>query len=209
MDNVTIYSLRNSFAASAIAIVLSACGGGSETPTPATPPPVSQITKTGVFVDSLVAGISYRTATITGVTNAAGEYDYVEGETVTFSIGGITLGTTVAAPVSTPIDLVSGAADASNPVVINIVRLLITLDDDGDPSNGITIAPATLTAAATSSVSFTSPTFDADAQAIVTSLMPGTTLESATVAQNHFNETLKTTWGSMTWGSDCWKVLCT
>jgi hypothetical protein len=39
----------------------------------------------------------------------------------------------------TPVELVPGAQDETNPIVTNIIRFLQTLDDDGDPANGITI----------------------------------------------------------------------
>src|SRR5690606_32424307 len=54
--------------------------------------------KQGVFVDSPVAGLSYTTSSdLSGVTDDQGRYEYNEGDTVTFSIGELVLGT-VAAP---------------------------------------------------------------------------------------------------------------
>jgi hypothetical protein len=41
------------------------------------------------------------------------------------------------------VDLVPGARDENNPAVINIVRILLTLDQDNDPDNGITISTET------------------------------------------------------------------
>lgn len=41
----------------------------------------------------------------------------------------------------TQVTLVAGAVDEQHPVVTNIARLLQTLDDDGDPANGISITP--------------------------------------------------------------------
>lgn len=77
------------------AAVLAACGGGGGgggiTPT----------TQTGVFVDAPVAGLCYSAAPsgTKGSTNAAGEYGYVAGDTVTFAIPAATgncAGTTIA-----------------------------------------------------------------------------------------------------------------
>ena len=41
----------------------------------------------GVFVDSPVAGLSWETATRNGVTGRDGGFEYLPGETITFSIG--------------------------------------------------------------------------------------------------------------------------
>ena len=46
--------------------------------------------------------LSYTTPTLSGMTNADGEFLYEEGEAVTFSIGDITLGTAQGQDVITP-----------------------------------------------------------------------------------------------------------
>ena len=94
----------------------------------------------GIFMDSAVEGITFKTETISGETDSHGRFTYEPGETVTFSIGGIILGTTTVKPVITPVDLVEGAQDENDPAVTNITRFLITLDEDNDPDNGITIS---------------------------------------------------------------------
>ncbi len=94
----------------------------------------------GIFVDSAVEGITFKTETRSGETDSRGRFTYEPGETVTFSIGGIVFGTTKGKPVITPVDLVTGALDENDPVVINITRFLITLDEDNNPVNGITIS---------------------------------------------------------------------
>lgn len=186
--------------------LLSACGGGGGSGTPAiiTPPTPS----TGVFVDSPVAGLHYETATYSGTTNSAGEYDYLPGETVTFSVGGIVFGATLAGPVVSPLSLVSGARDASDPVVTNIVRLLLTLDDDGNPDNGISISAATATAAVGLTVNFTAADFSVDPGMVsLLVALPNATLVDAPAAQTHFAATLtaQTDWGALAWGSGAWK----
>ena len=47
---------------------------------------------TGVFRDSPVHGLEYQTQTVGGLTGEKGEFRYRSGETVTFSIGGLVLG---------------------------------------------------------------------------------------------------------------------
>ncbi len=117
------------------------------------------VVKTGVFKDSAVSGISYSTATQSGVTNSSGAFNYLEGETVTFSIGDIKLPSTIAKFVLTPIDLVGNGADITNNTVTNISRFLQTLDSDNDTAEGIDIDQATIEAAANISIDFTATDF--------------------------------------------------
>lgn len=93
---------------------------------------------TGVFKDSAVQGLSYETDTIEITqTDKDGTFRYYAGEEVTFSIGGgIVLGSVAGGETVTPMDLVPEAEDATNAVVTRILRLLQTLDTDGNPDNG-------------------------------------------------------------------------
>lgn len=104
--------------------------------------------QTGVFVDSAVAGISYQTTpgNFSGVTSPTGQYQYAEGDSVVFSIGAISLPSVTAKGVVTPVDMKGTGSDQ---VVTNIAVLLQSLDSDGDPSNGISIPSAALSAATT------------------------------------------------------------
>jgi hypothetical protein len=105
---------------------------------------------------------------------------------------------------------VPDATSATNPVVTNIVRLLLSLDSDGDTDNGITISNEVTTAANDLAVDFSVADLSADEG--ITNLLnnlPTLTLVSESVAQNHFNQTLavqaKSTWGSLQWGSSQWR----
>ncbi len=95
----------------------------------------------GVFVDAFVAGIGYRTPTQSGFTNAQGEFNYLPGEMVTFFIGALEFPPVSAKAIVTPLDMAQNL-DPSSPMVLNIARLLQSLDSDGNPANGITINPA-------------------------------------------------------------------
>lgn len=103
-----------------------------------TPDPTPEV---GVFVDAFVAGIGYRTATQSGITNARGEFNYLPGETVTFFIGALEFPPVPAKGIVTPLDIAQ-TLDPSSPMVLNIARLLQSLDSDGNPANGISISPA-------------------------------------------------------------------
>lgn len=94
----------------------------------------------GVFVDSPVGGINYATPTLKGVTKANGVFEYKAGETVTFSIGSLVLGSAAGKAVITPLDIVPDAKDAKDQRVVNICVVLQTLDQDGNLANGILIS---------------------------------------------------------------------
>jgi hypothetical protein len=109
--------------------VLSSCGGGGGSSNPPS---------TGTFVDSPVINIGYRTETQNGVTNSRGEFKYFPGETVTFFIGALEFPSVLADEIVTPLDI-AGTDDVFHHMVVNIIRLLQSLDKDGNPDNGITI----------------------------------------------------------------------
>jgi len=103
----------------------------------------SQVVKIGMFLDSAVSGIQYESESQTGVTDTNGTFLYEEGELlVRFSVGGILLGEGIPKNIMTPVDLVSDSNTTANDTVINIARFLQTLDDDGNPDNGIQITEA-------------------------------------------------------------------
>ncbi|MEZ5660924.1 MAG: hypothetical protein R3E83_21145 [Burkholderiaceae bacterium] len=120
-------------------LLLSACGGGS--PAGASAGAGSNgagTAETGSLIDSPVAGIGYRTATQSGVTDASGHYRYLPGETVTFFVGAVTLPPVPATGTVTPFDL-AGTSDTGNQIALNIATFLQSLDSDANPSNGISI----------------------------------------------------------------------
>lgn len=119
-----------------ITAILGGCGEESSVNVKEAPLPPIQ----GVFVDSPVGGLTYTSPTVTnGSTNAAGEFDFFRGEAIVFSIGELTFPSVAAANVVTPLSVFS-TDTVYHPAVINSLRLLQSLDTDGDPSNGITIS---------------------------------------------------------------------
>ncbi len=114
-----------------LVLLLSACGGGSSSPSSSS----SSASLTGVFVDAPVAGLSYQTSSgVSGTTDSQGRFNYAAGDTVTFSVGGLTLGsaqptvTSAGNATITPVDIVSGATDTTDPNVTAIGQLLGTLN---------------------------------------------------------------------------------
>ncbi|MDA8139233.1 MAG: carboxylesterase family protein [Desulfobacteraceae bacterium] len=96
----------------------------------------------GTFGDIPVSGVNFKSASRSGVTGQDGAFDYAANETVTFSIGALSLGAAAGAATLTPLDIISGATDAGDQRVNNLLVLLQTLDADGDLNNGIQITSA-------------------------------------------------------------------
>lgn len=181
-------------------VLVSACGGGSSgdpvavtgdtTPTPIPLPTQSGELLTGRFIDSAVTGLQYATATQTGVTATDGSFSYLAGESVTFSIGDITLPTTAAADIVTPLSVFS-TTEITDLRVMNLARLLQTLDTDGVAANGITLSDAANASAAGLTVDFASPTFDDQVVNLVNnSGSNSTALVEGIDALEHLQETL-------------------
>lgn len=199
-----------------IFLALSACsqndgssGEGAEpSPTPSSAPSASPVPtpappgiKQGQIHDSPIAGLSYRTPSMFGTTGAQGEFDYRDGERVAFLIGDIEIGETTGSALITLTRLVHG--DASNrsltPRVVNLARLLQTLDSDAEPRNGIVLAPQSLAAAAGQDINFSvAPDLFAQDPGLVAFLEASAQrggpaiddLVSATAASSHLNQEL-------------------
>lgn len=132
--------------------LLSACfdsgsGGGSDPEPP----------KTGYFIDSGVQGLSYSSPSHSGTTGPNGSFSYEAGETVSFSLYGLSLGSAAPStsdPVVTPsrllgdsrsaseMDTFLNGSDAAAQQIVNFLVLLQSFDDDGQPENGIYIPAA-------------------------------------------------------------------
>ncbi|MBE0498778.1 MAG: hypothetical protein IBX43_05990 [Campylobacterales bacterium] len=89
------------------------------------------VTQTGTFVDAPVQGLKYATATQNGFTNDKGEFKFVNGEQVEFSLGNLSFGKVAAQSLVTPYTM-AGDTDISNPSTKaqNIAMLLQNLDQN-------------------------------------------------------------------------------
>jgi hypothetical protein len=117
---------------------------------------------TGYYYDSLVSGIDYETRLdgevirtgVTGENDDPGRFLFIEGATVSFSLGGTDFGEAAAKERITPFDLAGVAEEeiggcdvsASLPddgsafrIVHNVAVLLQTLDTDGDPEGTLDV----------------------------------------------------------------------
>jgi hypothetical protein len=153
------------------AILAASCGGGGSGggDMDASPSPL-----TGVFVGGPVQGMRYRTPTRSGFTSIAGEFSYLPGEVVTFSVGAVHLGVAPGSARISPFEFfnltppatasalraeLSRYDDVSNfDRAANIALFLMSLDSDSNPGNGIDISEweARL---ATAALSFDAPMY--------------------------------------------------
>ena len=194
-------------AALAITIALSACGGGGggDAPTGSNPASTSPTQtsnnqfKTGVFLDSPVQGLSVVNqsgATVT--TGIRGQFQYVAGDTLSFYLGPLKLGTVLAKAEITPLDLFK-TLDTADRRVVNLLRLVQALDSNDDLTDGIQLDKQTLINAGSdlSKLSFDIDTSvfqsNINVSAILAKKRPGLTLPSVLSAKTHFDATLALT----------------
>lgn len=168
--------------------LLAACGGGSgggDGDSPNISLPDAQAAS-GVFLDSPVQGLTYQTPTYSGVTDGDGRFQYSEGEDVTFTLFGNTLGPIPAAQAVTPFDFIENAQFAD--IALNLVRLLISIDVDGD------LSTINLPSSGTAAINFDQlgESFEQDQSVLnFVASNSNTTLASESIAQQHISETLE------------------
>jgi hypothetical protein len=168
----------------------------------------STTTSQGIFVDSPAEGLQYETPTQSGITDAEGTFEYQEGEIITFSIGDIVLGSGSCKQIMSPIDLIEEAIDETHKTVTNIVRFLLSLDEDGDWDNGISIIETIRNECEGRSIDFTQNIVDFENDPDVQNLFDVLndlgvftdggvrTLCSAEQAQSHLANTLGQGWST-------------
>ncbi|GLS91874.1 hypothetical protein GCM10007916_29440 [Psychromonas marina] len=172
-------------------LLLTACGGsgggsGDDSNNESTP------TFSGYFLDAAVENLNYTTATQSGKTDAEGKFIFQQDERINFSIGNIGFPEIDAATTLTPLDLFS-TDNINDPSVVNSLRLLQSLDDDGDLSNGIRIPEQAHLLATALNIDFSSPDFESQISDFIANTgAVGTTLISANQAISHFQATLDT-----------------
>ena len=141
MESIRSFKLQKTIITLFTLFLITACGGSDSDEA------ITPVVKQGVFLDSPVGNLDYMTKSSAGIitreglqTNIQGEYFYTEGEIVIFSIGPLEFPPVAAAGVVTPLDM-AGTRDPNDAKAKNIIRLLQTLDKDGNPSNGIEVTP--------------------------------------------------------------------
>ncbi len=108
----------------------------------------------GVFLDAAVEGLDYVAGSAAkAATDAAGKFTCYDGDSVSFSVGGIALGSAPCGATITPLKL-AGTTDVKEVRVVNRLLALQLLDEDEDPSNGIRITAAVKAALASAKLDF-------------------------------------------------------
>ena len=154
----------------------------------------------GVLVDSPLEGVTYETTTQSDLTNALGEFQYQPGESVTFSVGDIILGTVPGSDLVTSVEL-TNSVNPTDQTAINLMVFLQSIDEDQNPLNGITISAAAQTAAIGQSLDFSlaSGAFTSAVTTVVAAITePDNVVVSETTALDNFYETYVTLGGSNT-----------
>lgn len=100
----------------------------------------------GIVIDGIIEGMLYQTSSgLSGLTDANGGFQYREGDSVTFSVGGVVIGT------ATPEDLALGAVflqdladvartDLNSDYVQKMAVFLQSLDSEGLTEDGLQIS---------------------------------------------------------------------
>jgi hypothetical protein len=97
------------------------------------------VAASGTFGDPPAQGVNFTSGTLSGITGSNGEFQYEPDKSVQFSIGDVALGKAVAGKAQiTQQDLVANGA-ADTPAVINITRLLVSLDSQ--PADDVVTIP--------------------------------------------------------------------
>ncbi len=116
----------------AMSMLLVGCGSSSSTDS----------TTTGYFIDTAVQNAHYKTSSgKEGETDSQGKFEYKSGDSVTFSLGKLQLGTAI--PSANGLTTPNNLSD-QNDTVILMLQTLQSLDSDGNVSNGIAIAADTI-----------------------------------------------------------------
>jgi len=216
--------MKNKLLNSSIGLVtcalLTSCSGGSNTGSV----PLSASTVSAKFIDSVVSNLHYESLSNIGETDKDGLLMCELSEEVTFSIGALKLGSSICQRIITPqsisatitqttipqtstsasgvvtsngstvVSTVTATVKPDAPEVLNRVRLLMTLDVNSDPSDGIQLPPlieqqninqARLDFSNTSS-------FDNDASLVVQAMtsVANRSLTSTVEANTHFADVL-------------------
>jgi len=109
----------------------------------------------------VVEGLAYEVGSEQQRTDLNGAFRYEEAQSLVFSIGDIQLPSFTVKPNITPFDI-GGPSDTDNRIAVNVTRLLLAIDEDGNPNNGIRVGDTAHAMGAEMSVDFASDNFDSD-----------------------------------------------
>ncbi len=132
----------------AVCMATIACGGTS-----------GDSIREGVFVDSPVEGLRFEAPGREGFTDAEGTFLYDSGDTVSFFVGDIPIGSVRGAREISILDIFPDAL-SDDRRVINLAVFLQSLDADGDPEDGIDLTQVVTAPDDADLIDFDRPTED-------------------------------------------------
>ncbi|MGK0256409.1 MAG: subtilisin family serine protease, partial [Arcobacteraceae bacterium] len=131
-----MFHIKNITLSLSIMFLLIGCGGGGGDTISRINAPIE-----GTFTDSPVDGITYTINDVSEFTANGGKYTYLDGDTISFFLGNLELGTTQGKENITPLDMFNEEnITIYDSRVINMAKLLQSYDSDNDPENGITLS---------------------------------------------------------------------
>ncbi|MGH1468329.1 MAG: hypothetical protein ACRBBP_05545 [Bdellovibrionales bacterium] len=157
-------------------------------------PTTTPITTDEVITDAwdlpfAIEGITYTRADGTqGTTTADGQITCTQGESIIFSIGSIVLGTTECSDNIT-IEDIAGVDSPTDDEAVQLTLLLLSLDNDDDPNNGINIVDTATDYTGTTTLDLTDPTAVAD---LIQEIDPGTAVIPTTEVDDIIEEAEQT-----------------
>ena len=122
-----------------LVLIIASCGGGGGGNDDNDS--VDENVSNAFFIDAAVTGLEYSSSSHSGVTGESGEFPFTAGETTSFILQGLELGSvvmTASTSIITPLE-VFGTTDKNDRRVINLLVLLQSLDNDQNPDNGISL----------------------------------------------------------------------
>ena len=100
----------------------------------------------GTFVDGIVEGMQFSTSSgLHGITDASGTFQYQEGDTISFSVGNVVIGSFASSAMADGVVFLQeiagvGLEDLNDDYVEKMAVFLQSLDNDADAYNGIVIS---------------------------------------------------------------------
>jgi VCBS repeat-containing protein len=154
---------------------------------------MSDKTLTGTAVDGIIEGLEYTTTSgINGFTDSKGDFSYNSGDSVTFNVGGVTLGIATPEDLSTGTTFLQDIADVdrtnlNDEYLENMATFLQSLDENSDAYDGIVITDEIREQLADADIDLTTAS-EEDVQQLVESI--GKEYVSEDAAMDHVEDML-------------------
>jgi hypothetical protein len=186
-------------------IIVTGCGGGGGDAATSNDTTTTATKKTGTFIDGPVEGLFYKATTLSGFTGKDGTFEYIDGETVEFFLGEVSIGSATGNTTMTP-NTLAATTDVDNQTVVNLIKFLQTADSDGDHTNGIQVKSSIKEKSNlgnTTVINFSQPVSSFESDSNVVKFVQDfqlTRLVDTETAKSNYKDALGTTTGGTTTG---------